>query len=131
MGKVSEVRTAKRRAALDPLTIFAKIEEQPPLMRPEAIKAYLGKEVSCSATFADAREQKPGQVHVVCWCEPKSSKLVVGDVPLADYPQLRQLRVGERLRVRGTIRKIDTLSIELDIGKIIFAQLTHALADSV
>ena len=104
--------------------IFDEFDTQPPLMREEFSQRYIGVEVDWPGTLADAREQKPGQVHVVCWPEPAGKRLIVGDVPLADYPQLRQLRVGGHLRLCGTIRNIDKVSIELDISKLV---LTHQL----
>ena len=42
--------------------------------------------------------------------------------PSLVFPQLRSLHSGERLRVRGTIRKIDTLSIELEITELLLGQ---------
>lgn len=113
-----------------PQHIFAEIEAQPPLMRPQAAKAYLGKAVDWPMTFANANEEPAGQARALFRFGPHEIKLITGNVPLSRYPQLRSMRAGERLRVRGTIRKIDTLFIELDISELVLAQPTHALADS-
>ena len=106
--------------------IFAEFKAQPPLMRSQAMEKYLGAEVDWPATLADAREQKPGQVHVVCWPEPDGQGLIVGDVSLSNYPHLRQLRVDDPVRMRGRIRKIDTITIELEIQDLVFAQVAEA-----
>jgi len=91
-------------------------------MRKEFVQQYLGLEVDWPGTLADAREQKPGQIHVVCWPEPDGKRLIVCDVSLSEYPQLKQLRVGDPVHLRGRIRKVDVLSIELDIRVLAFAK---------
>lgn len=105
-----------------PIQIYAEFDAQPPLVRQEAVQRYIGLEVDWPGTLADAREQKPGWVHVVCWPEPDDKRLIVCDVPLSEYPQLKQLRVGDPLQLRGRIHKIDVLSIQLDIQELVFAK---------
>jgi len=97
------------------------MQAQPPLMRQEAAKAYLGKMVNWPVTFANASEQSSGQAHLIFCFDSYGINMITGNVLLSDYPQLRALRSGERLRVRGAIRKIDQLFIELDISKLVFA----------
>ncbi len=127
----SEVRRATRKGVLEPAKIFAEIETQPPLMRQQAAQTYIGKVINWPVIFSNASEQPSGQAHLIFCFGSHHINMITGNVSLSDYPQLRSLRSGERLRVRGTIRKIDQLFIELDISKLVFAQPTHALADSV
>jgi len=109
-----------------PLQIFAEFDAQPPLMRKEFVQRYIGVEVDWPGTLADAREQKLGQIHVVCWPEPDGERLIVCDVSLSEYPQLKQLRVGDPLHLRGRIRKVDILTIELEIQNLMFAEAAEA-----
>ena len=111
---------------MEPSQIFAEFDAQPPLMRAEFIERYIGMEVDWAGTLADAREQKPDQVHVVCWPEPDGKRLIVGDVSLSEYPHLRQLRVDDPVRMRGRIRKVDVISIELEIQDLVFAKAAEA-----
>ena len=113
--------------ALEPSQIFAEIDACPPLMREQASQRYIGSEVDWPVTLADAREQKPGQAHVVFWPEPSGNRLIVGDVPLSGYPQLRSMRAGDPARARGRIRKVDTLSIELEIKELVLVQPAEAI----
>ena len=106
--------------------IFAEYDAQPPLMRKEFVQRYIGAEVDWSGTLADAREQKPGKIHVVCWPEPDGGKLIVGDVLFSEYPQLKQLRVGDPIQMRGTISNIDVISIELKVRDLVFAKAAEA-----
>ena len=53
--------------------------------------------------------------------------MIIGEVGLDKYPRLRMMRPGEPLRIRGTIRKIDALSIELEITELQFAQAELSL----
>jgi len=119
------ITKSKASPRINPATIFAEIQAQPPLMRQEAAKAYIGKMVNWPVTFANASEQSSGQAHLIFRFDPHDMSMITGNVLLSDYPQLRALRSGERLRVRGTIRKIDQLFIELDISKLVF---THSSA---
>lgn len=106
--------------------IFAAIEAQPPLMRPQAACAYRGLEGDWPLTFANAQEGRSGEVRLYFNIEPHSIKLVSGNVSLRKYPQLRQLQVGTPIRVHGTIRNIDALFIKLDIRNLVFAKAAEA-----
>jgi len=116
---ISKARSTKStmsaRRPLDPATIFAEIKAQPPLMRPQATQAYLGRSVDWSVIFANASEQPSGRAHLIFRFNQHDMGMITGAASLAQYPQLRSLRSGERIQVRGRIRKIDTLSIELEI----------------
>ena len=125
------VTKSKTSSRLDPVAILAEIQAQPPLMRQEAAKAYIGRMVNWPVTFANASEQSSGLAHLIFRFDSHHINMITGNVSLSDYPQLRALRSGERLRVRGTIRKIDQLFIELDIIKLVFTQPAPVLADSV
>lgn len=116
---------------LRPSAIYAEINSHPPLMREQAKAAYIGREVDWPATFTDASEQPGEKASLMFYFEERDVRAVTGVVSLSEYPQLRSLHSDERLRVRGTIRKIDQLFIELDISKLVFAQSTHVLAGSV
>ena len=124
---VSNVRPTKlqtpSRQALNPVTIFTEVEAQPPLMRQQASKAYVGKTVNWPVIFANASEQPSGQAHLIFRFDEHNVRMIVGEVPLTQYPQLRSLRSGERLRVRGTIRKIDVLFIELEIQELLLPRV--------
>ncbi len=66
---MSEVRL------LEPATIFAEIDARPPLMRPQAIEKYRGAEVDWPVTLANAREQRPGEIHAVFYGDPNENGL--------------------------------------------------------
>ena len=124
MGKGSEIRsqmTEVRKTAEVPIPsqIYADIEAQPPLMRAEAARAYIGAEVDWPVTFADGHETDPGQARLSFRFKPNEVRTVVGEASLSRYPQLRSMRVGEPLHVRGNIHKINTLIIELDITDLL------------
>lgn len=116
-----------RAKSLESSRIFAEIEAQPPLMRPQAAKAYLGKLVDWLVIFANASEHS-GQAHLILRSDPHGVRMITGKVLLVEHPELRSLHSGEQIRVRGRIRKIDNLSIELEINQLVFAPATRAPA---
>ena len=105
---------------MTPEEIFAEFEAQPPLARRRSMQRYLGVEMDYPVTFADAWEADNETVRIALRFEPHSVRGIVGNVALADYPQLEHLRAGEPLRVRGRIRSVSTLWIELDISELLF-----------
>ena len=107
-------------SALEPGEIFAEFEAQPPLRRPELIKQYLGMSVDWPVTFASAWESNSGMARVIFRFGRANVRMIAGDVSLSNYPQLKRLRAGEALRVRGRIRGVSILSIELDITELLF-----------
>ena len=114
--------------ALEPSAIFKAIEAQPPLMRPQAARAYRGMESDWPLTFANAQARRSGEARLYFNFEPHAiMKMVSGSVSLRKYPQLRQLQVGTPIRVRGRIQKVDTFFIELEIRDLVFAKAAEAV----
>ena len=99
-------------ARLDPSSIFAKMDACPPLMRDEAQDAYLGKEVAWLLHFADGAVRQQGEAYLIFQVDD-GVRVVTGTVVLADYPWLKSLRTNETVRVRGRIRRVDAMKIEL------------------
>ena len=89
----------------------------PPLRREEIRKTYVGKEVDWQTTFTNGWNEQKGQAGVVFQVEPLGLT-IFGTVSLASYPWLESLGVGEAVQVRGTIRKLDGVSITLDIREL-------------
>ena len=110
----------------DPSHIFAEMDAQPPLMRSQVVARYIGMEVDWLITLANGSEDHSGQAHLLFQFDSRSVRMVTGEVSLSEYPQLRATRAGSPLRIRGTIRKITTLSIELEIAELLLAQTTEA-----
>ena len=110
--------------SIEPTGIFAEMDAQPPLMRQQAAAAYLGKEVCWSLIFSNAT-QHGGQARLIFRFDPQSVRMVVGGVLLSSYPSLMRAHAGENALVRGRIRKIDDLSIELEIQELILAHSTE------
>jgi len=97
--------------------VFKDYSAQPPLMRPQFAKKYVGMEVDWPVTFADA--WKVGNNIRVAF-HVELLRGVSGSVPRAQYPQLEHLHAREPLRVRGRICSVSTLWIELDITELFF-----------
>ncbi len=105
---------------MTPKQIFEEMDALPPLWRPKFIERLVGIEVDWPVTFADAWETDGKAVRVAFHFEPMSVRGIMGTVSLETYPQLERLRAGERLRVRGRIRKIDRMFLEMDISDLLF-----------
>lgn len=104
-----------RANVLEPADIFTEIDSRPPLMRDEACKIYVGKEVEWLLAFANGYEfGEKGRVRLSFRCEPRLLGWVVGTVALSDYPWLKSLQADEIVRVRGRISGIDAMTITLD-----------------
>ena len=99
---------------LQPAAIGADIDAQPPLKRQEICQAYVGKEVDWLATFINGWKEPKGRAGLAFQVEPHGMT-IFGMVPLASYPWLESLGADETVRVRGRIRKVNALSITLDI----------------
>ena len=112
--------------SLEPSAIFKEIEAQPPLMRPQAARAYQGMEGDWPLTFANAQEGRSGEAHLYFNFEPHAMRMVRGNVSLRRYPQLRRLQVGAPVRVRGRIQKVDAFFINLEIRDLVFATAAAA-----
>lgn len=98
--------------------IFQDYSAQPPLMRPKFAQQYIGMEVDWAVRFANAWEEGKKKIRVAFHVELLRG--VSGSVPRAMYPQLEHLQAREPLRVRGRIRSVSTLWIELDITELLF-----------
>ena len=115
----------------EPAAIFEKMRSCPPMMRPEAQNAYIGKEVSWVLYFADGSIQENGEAHLVFRIKPDTIRMdmVTGSVLLADYPWLKSLQASEAVRVRGRIRQVGSFKIEL--GMLELEQPHSRIAPSV
>ena len=97
---------------LEPGTIYAEIKSQPPLMRDEAGRRYVGREIEWLVPFTNGWESD-GQAHLSFDAELRGIRTVKGTVSLAEYPWLKTLVAGAEVQVRGRILRVDTLTIEL------------------
>ena len=113
-------RLEAKARVLEPSVIFKEIEEQPPLMRPNAARAYRGMEADWVLKFANAKPERSDKVSVYFNVEPHDIRMVTGSVSLRKYPELEKLPVGAPVRVCGRIQKADTLFIELEIRDMKF-----------
>ena len=112
--------------SIEPAAIFAEMDAQPPLMRPQAVAVYLGREVCWSLRFANATEPSQGQTRLIFRFSSHSIRMVVGDVTLSAYPSMTGTRVNENVLVRGRVRKIDNLCIELEIHDLVLSRTLQA-----
>lgn len=104
------------------------MDAQPPLMRQQAAAVYLGREVCWSLRFSNATEPSQGQTRLIFRFDSHSVRMVVGDIALSSYPSMMSARVNENMLVRGRVRKIDNLCIELEIHDLVLSrtlQTTH------
>ena len=99
--------------------VFGEYSAQPPLVRPQFAKKYVGVEVDWPVRFADAWEAGK-KIRVAFHLETPAIRGISGNVPRARYPQLEHLHAREPLRIRGRIRSVSTLWIELDITELLF-----------
>ena len=104
--------------SLDPADIFAELKAQPPLTREEAARAYVDQEVDWMLTFADGSEDNSGRAHLIFRIPKQMLRIVESIVSLSDYPWLKSLRADAPVRVRGRIRAIGVLFIELEISDL-------------
>ena len=105
---------------ITPSEIFAEVEALPPLMRPRFAEKYLGVEVDWPVRFADAWEKDAEMLRVAFHLEVATIQAIMGEVRRSEHPQLERLHAREPLRVHGRIRRVERLSIELDITELVF-----------
>lgn len=117
--RISHVSMTK---SLEPSAIFAEIESHPPLMREQAKTAYIGKEVAWSVIFVNGYQQSSGEARLTFQPEPNEIKFISVTARLTDYPWLTSTRAGETVHLRGNIRNINTLSIEVSLKELCPAQ---------
>ena len=115
-----------RLGLLEPSTIFKDIEAQPPLMRDEVMQTYIGRKVNWQLTFRNGQVGDRDEAWLIFDAEPKGVRMVTGTVPLSKYPRLRTLPSGEIIHVRGRIRKIDAVCVDLDIAELKLPASTEA-----
>lgn len=104
---------------MTPEEIFAEFEAQPPLMRPRFAEKYVGMEINWLVRLADAW-QAGKNTRVAFHVDTLGIHAIGGEVPRAQYPQLEYLHAREPLRIRGRIRSVSSLWIELDISELLF-----------
>lgn len=100
--------------------VFQDYSAQPPLMRPKFAQKYVGMEVDWPVRFADAWEIGKTGKNLRVMFHVELLRGISGTVPRAKYPQLEHLQAKEPLRIRGRIRSVSTLWIELDITELLF-----------
>ena len=103
---------------LQPSEIFAKIEACPPLMRDQTMQRYIGRTVNWLLTFRNGSTNDRGQARLIFNTQPDGIRMIAGTAPLSKYPGLKSLPSGESVRVRGRIRKIDSVCVNLDITEL-------------
>ena len=112
-------------SSIEPATIFAEIDSQPPLMRRRVATAYLGREICWSLIFSDASEPREGRTRLLFDFDPHSVKMIVGEVLLSNYPSLMHAKSGESVLVRGRVKSVDKICIELEIQALILSRSTE------
>ena len=112
---------------LTPTQIFKEFDQMPPLQRPRLTEHLQGETVDWSVRLANAWQNNDETVRVAFRYGPPTVQSIIGNVRRSDYPQLEHLQVGESLRVRGRIRLVSTLWIELDITELLFCIETVAV----
>ena len=110
----------------EPSQFFAEIDAQPPLMRANVANTYVGKEVDWNLFFVDGSEPIAGTASLIFHSGVMVVWIISGEVSLIEHPYLRSLPAGEPVRVRGKIKKIDALSINLDISELTLAKIAEA-----
>ena len=103
---------------LEPSRLFAEIDARPPLMRDEVMQMYIGRTVDWRLTFRNGSTNDRGQAWLIFNSQPNGVRMVTGTAQLSRYPGLRSLPSGETVRVRGRIRKMDSVCLDLDIDEL-------------
>lgn len=101
---------------LEPSKIYEDIESHPPLMQEEAQRKYIGQEIEWSLTFTGGYVHD-GMCHLRFRSGPRLSAPNGGvrcAVPLSRYSWLKTMQAETPVQVRGRIREINVLAIELD-----------------
>lgn len=106
--------------ALTPVQIFQTYDAQPPLQRPRYISDLFGISVDWPATFFTASANDADLVSVAFHYETLPVRMITGKVSRSTYPRLENLCAGEPMRIRGRIRSVNALCIELDITELRF-----------
>jgi hypothetical protein len=100
-----------RKVPITPAGIFAELEKLPPLQREEIAKNYVGINVDWDAEpYSAKRVQKEGSdTKLVDLCfRSTDDKLIWCDkVDISNYPEFKIMKTGTKVRVTGTISRID------------------------
>lgn len=107
---------------LTPAAIDAEVRSYPPLKRDSIRKIYVGKEVDWRVTFFTGWKESKGRVGLAFRDKPLGMT-IFGHVPLTDYPWLESLNVDEAVWIRGQIRKVDSMTIDLEILELSVPEL--------
>ena len=99
---------------LEPSDIFAEVESARPVLREALRSTFVGDDVKWLLTFGNgwALDER---AQLTLYFDPDSIRRVIGTVWLPDHPWLGMLRANDALQVRGRIRRVDAVSIELDV----------------
>lgn len=107
-------------AELTPVQIFKEYDAQPPLQRPRYISDLFGTTVDWPVKFFDASAIDADVASVAFHYEALLVRMITGKVSRSAYPRLENLCEGEPMRMRGRIRSVSALCIELDITELLF-----------
>jgi hypothetical protein len=110
---------------MNPSEIIAEIGSKPPLMREDAARAFVGKDIDWTLIYRNAYETSSGRVRLMLGEESDSMNFITGAVLLGSYPELKSLPANEKVRVRGIITSIESHQIEISIQGL---QLSMAAA---
>jgi len=97
--KISEIREAINKAA--------------PLQKDIIKGSFKNILIEWDLALFRAEIEDKGIVRLVFTTRDLTNYLVLCRVPVADYPELNILHEGARIKVRGRIEKVDSLSIDL------------------
>ena len=82
------------------------------------MQLFIGRRVDWLLTFRNGGINDRGQAWLIFSTQPNSVRMVAGTALLSKYPGLKSLPSGETVRVRGRIRKIDSICANLDITEL-------------
>jgi hypothetical protein len=103
---------------ITPAEIYADVHSHPPLMQDDAKAKYIGQEVEWLLAFSSGSvddDQARLMFHSRSRGELNPFGGVAGWVSLSAYPWLKTLRADELVLVRGRIRRVHFIAIDLDI----------------
>jgi hypothetical protein len=120
-----ESRTAKPSSAHSYAkveTIFAELDDVPPLQRKSLRLAYRGQWVKGAFMFIDAEEVKDNQARVHALC---GAHLIIFTVSLLEHPELKTLRARTSIEVSGKVDSVDGILI---LNEVVFSVLAPVSA---
>jgi hypothetical protein len=89
--------------------IWDAISAAPPLQQQSTAQHYVGLPIDWVTRFVSVSEANVGNVGVMLEVEGVHGLrgLILSNVKIADYPQLKVLQEGNRIRIVGKISEID------------------------